>query len=321
MPISAYPESCLAKIETTYKTDSTPTGVANAILLRNAPTLSPVEVDYDERDNAKAFFGNNQRLVASQKRKLSLSTEIAGSGSPLGVAAGYGPLLRSCALAQTLVATTSCTYSPITPTSAAAPESTTIYFSQGDKLYKMVGTRGNVKWNYTAGKIPLMMFDMTGLLPLSADVADDTTYGGALTFTAFKAPQVVNFANTSAFSVHSFNSSELYSMELDLGNNVVYRNKPNAEDVVIVDRKPTLTVSIGEPTLALKNFYTNMRGAVLDVLSITHGTGAGNIVNHSAPKMQIESISVGAQDNVRTLDIKGWLLPNAGNDEISMILT
>lgn len=319
MPISALLNTCLSKTEVTYKTDPVPTGAANAILLADDASLTPIEPEFDERNNSKGYFGHNQTLVASIKRKLSLSVEIAGGGTPLATVPAYGPLLRACALGQTIVAVTSVGYSPIT--AASAIESLTHYFNIGDKKYIMVGSRGNVKWKYTSGKIPRMMFDFIGLLPASNAVTDDTTYGGTLTLTGWKQPQIVNFANTPAFSVHAFGSSELYSMEIDLGNNVVYRNKANAEDVVIVGRKPTVTVSIGEPTLAQKNFYTNQIGAVLDVLSITHGVGAGNVVNHSGPKFQIESIDLGAEDNVRVLNIKGRLLPNAGNDELTMLCT
>ena len=319
MPISALLNTLLAKTEVTYKTDPVPTGAANAILLADDASLTPIEPEFDERNNSKGYFGHNQTLVASVKRKLSFSVEIAGGGTPLATVPAYGPLLRACGMGQTVVAVTSVTYAPIT--AAASMESLTQYFNIGDKKYIMVGSRGNVKWKYTAGKIPRMMFDFTGLLPASNAVTDDTSYGGALTLTAWKQPQIVNFANTPAFSVHGFGTSELYSMEIDLGNMVTYRNKPNAEDVTIVGRKPTVTLSIGEPTLAQKNFYTNQIGAVLDVLSITHGVGAGNVIGHGGPKFQIESVDLGAEDNVRVLNIKGRLLPNAGNDDLSMICT
>lgn len=319
MPISALPMAMASKEETTYKTDAVPTGAANAILLRDDPSLTALDMTTDERTNAKAWFGHNQTLVASVARKLSFSCELAGGGTPLATVPAFGTLLRSCGLAETVVAVTSVGYAPVT--AAASMKSSSHYFHIGDKQYKMVGSRGNVKAKFTAGKIPLWMFDFTGLLPASNDVIDDTGYLSPLTLTAWKEPQVVNFQNTSAFSVHGFGSSELYSLEIDLANQIVYRNKPNAEDVTIVGRKPTINLVIGEPTLAQKNFYTNMKGAILDVLSLTHGVGAGKVCGFNAPKMQIESIDLGAEDNVRTMSIKGRLLPNAGNDELTALFT
>ena len=317
MSLAALPKALLFKNEATYKTDASPTGAANAILLRDDPVLMPIDMTKDERINAKAYFGHNQVLIPAVRRKLSFNVEFGGAGSPLGVAAAYSPIIKACAMNQTVVATTSVSHSPVT----AVVDSGTIYFWQGDKKYIMVGARGTMKMNFTAGKIPLMMFDFIGLLPASNDVIDDATYGGALTLTAFKQPQPVNFQNTSSFSIHSFGSVELYSMDIDLGNQVVGRNLPNAEDVVITGRMPVFTATIAEPTLAQKNYFNNQKGAVLDILSLVHGVGAGNIITISAPKLQIEDISTGAQDNVRQLVMKGRLLPNAGNDDIVITLT
>ena len=76
MPISALPKALLFKNESTYKTDASPTGAANAILLREDPTLTPIDLDKDERNNAKAFFGHNQVLIAAVRRKLSFGVEF-----------------------------------------------------------------------------------------------------------------------------------------------------------------------------------------------------------------------------------------------------
>lgn len=317
MPLVALPKVLLAKTESIYKTDASPTGAANAILLRADPTLTPIAINTDERSNARAFFGHNQQLVSAVYRKLSFSVELGGCGTPLGAAAPYSHLLKACGFNQTLVATTSCSHAPIT----SGIDSLTFYFWIRDKKYIMVGARGTVKFSFQAGKIPLMMFEFTGLLPAANDVVDDTGYGGALTLTAWKQPQPVNFANTSAFSLHGFGSVELYSMEIDMANQVVYRNLPNAEDVVITGRQPTASIKIAEPTLAQKNLFTNMKGAVLDVLSLTHGVGAGNIISLSAPRSQLNDLSQGDQDNVGTIDGKLRLLPNSGNDEFVATLT
>lgn len=317
MPLVALPKVLLAKTEVTYKTDASPTGAANAILLRDDPTLTPIAINTDERNNAKAFFGHNQQLVAASYRKMAFNLELGGCGTPLGAAAPYSHLIKACGFNQTLVATTSCSHAPIT----SGIDSLSEYFWIGDKKYIMLGARGNAKFSFAYGKIPMAMFEYTGLLPASNDVVDDSSYGGALTLTAWKQPQPVNFANTTAFSLHGFGSVELYSMEIDMGNQVVYRNLPNAEDVVITGRQPTASIKIAEPTLAQKNYFTNMKGAILDVLSLTHGVGGGNIINFAAPKFQITDISQGDQDNVRTLDIKGRLMPNAGNDELVITLT
>jgi hypothetical protein len=305
------------KTESVYKTDSIPTGAANAILLKGKPKLTPLKANWAERNNAKAYFGKNQKLLASVNRSVSFQVELGGAGSPLGVAAPYSHLLKACGHNQVIVATTSVAHSPVTQT----VDSVTIYFWDGDKKYIMVGARGTVKFMYPAGELPYMEFEFEGLLPATNDVVDDATYGGAIVLTAWKQPFAVNFANTTAFSLHGFAAAELYSLEIDAGVKTLYRNKPGVEDVTVVGRDPTATVKIAEPTLAQKNYYTLMKGATLDVMSITHGVGAGNIITQSAPKVQVMDVTVGATDGLRTLDIKLDLLPNAGNDDHLTLLT
>lgn len=93
----------LAKIETTYGVDPIPTGAANAILMSNI-TVSPMEMNLQQRNNIKAYLGNNPSVLAAIYAKLSFDVEIAGSGAA-GTVPGYGPLLRACGLSETILAT------------------------------------------------------------------------------------------------------------------------------------------------------------------------------------------------------------------------
>ncbi len=112
----------LAKIETTYGVDPTPTGGANAILMSNI-TVSPMEMNLAQRNNIKAYLGNNPSVLAAIYAKVSFDVEVAGSGTA-GTAPGYGPLLRACALSETLLGTA------LTGTAAAGGAST-IQFAAG----------------------------------------------------------------------------------------------------------------------------------------------------------------------------------------------
>lgn len=95
--------SLLAKIEGTYGTDPTPTGAANAILLKGQPTLTPMELTSVERDNLRPFFGNSEILPSSIFGKLDFEVEAAGSGTA-GVAPAWGALLRGCGFSETIAA-------------------------------------------------------------------------------------------------------------------------------------------------------------------------------------------------------------------------
>lgn len=89
----------LAKIESTYGTDSTPTGSANAILLRSL-TVRPIKSDMVERTLVRNFIGGQEQLQAAQHGELDIEIELAGSGTAAS-APGYDALLRAAGFSVT----------------------------------------------------------------------------------------------------------------------------------------------------------------------------------------------------------------------------
>lgn len=96
--------SCLAKTESVYGQDSTPTGAVNAILFAGQPTLTPMQLTSVQRDTIRPYFGNAETLPTSIYGKLDFPVEMAGSGTP-GVAPAWGALLRMCGFSETILAT------------------------------------------------------------------------------------------------------------------------------------------------------------------------------------------------------------------------
>lgn len=94
--------SLLAKIEGTYGTDPTPTGAANAIQAHDL-TFVPSELEYEERDIVRAYYGQLEQIVVTGKARISFAVEIAGSGTA-GSAPAWGPLLRACAFSELALA-------------------------------------------------------------------------------------------------------------------------------------------------------------------------------------------------------------------------
>lgn len=102
MPLLNRKRLVLAKIETTYGVDPTPTGAANAILVRNL-NLTPQESDFAGRDVVRPYLGRSEQIPTAIRGMLELEVEMAGVAAA-GVAPGYGPMLRACGFAETLVA-------------------------------------------------------------------------------------------------------------------------------------------------------------------------------------------------------------------------
>lgn len=157
----------LAKLEATPGTDPTPTGAANAMLVRNC-SIKPLELSYEERNIVRGFFGSFDALPTMRKVKISFEVEYQSSGTA-GTAPAYGPLLQACATTETLVAVTTATYAP--NSLAATQKSVTIYYNIDGVQHMMLYGRGNATIRVKANGIPYIAFEFIGLDGGQTDVA------------------------------------------------------------------------------------------------------------------------------------------------------
>lgn len=104
MPLLTRKRSILSKVETTYGVDPTPTGAANAILLRNLD-ITAQENELVSRSLIRPYMGNSEQLPASIRAMAMIEVEMAGSGTA-GTAPAYDSLMRACGLVPTLLAAT-----------------------------------------------------------------------------------------------------------------------------------------------------------------------------------------------------------------------
>jgi hypothetical protein len=310
MPLLSRKRIVLAKTETTYGTDPTPTGTANAILLRNLD-ITPIDIEYANRDLIRPYLGNNDQLVGAKSVKASFEVEVAGAGSA-GTAPAYGPLLRACGLSETISAGVSVTYAPVSTTF----ESVTIYVNVDGILHKILGARGNVSLELNVKQIPVYKFEMTGLFVAITDSAAPSP-----TYTGFITPLPVNKDNTSAFSIHGY-SGLMQAMSLNVGNSVVYRTLVSQESVIITDRKATGQLTIEMPTITAKDFFGAVTGVTLGSLAITHGTTAGNKVDITATNtVQLTAPTYVDSDGITMLQMGMNFNPTtAGNNEFSIVV-
>lgn len=307
MPLNEQRSVLLAKIEVTYGTDPVPTGAANAILISEL-TVTPLEQDTEDRGLIRPYMGSSQQIPVANRTMVEFSVEVAGSGT-LGTAPAYGPLLRACAMAEVITASTKVEYAPI----SSAFESATFYCNYDGVLHKMTGARGTFSVELEAKKIPHYKFKFTGLFNPVTDAAVPTAV-----FTAYQLPLAVLTGQTSAFTLHGYAGGVLQSLSIDIANTVVHRMLVGAESVVITDRKPIGKVVMEAVTVAIKDWWTIAKTAVSGALSIQHGTTAGNIVVFDAPTTQLSKPSYSSSDKVRMLNMDVIFNPSAGNDEFKI---
>jgi hypothetical protein len=93
----------LSKIESTYGVDPSPVAGTDAILMSNL-TVSPMEMTLAQRNNIKAYMGNNPSVLAAIYAKVGFDVEVAGSGTA-GTVPAFDELLRACALSSTALVT------------------------------------------------------------------------------------------------------------------------------------------------------------------------------------------------------------------------
>ena len=300
----------LAKAEATYGTDSTPAG-SDAVLVRNLD-ITPVQADVVSRDLVRPFMGNSDQLLANTRVECTFEVELAGSGTA-GTAPRFGALLKACGLSETVVASTSVTYAPV----SSSFSSVTIYYNVDGVLHKVTGARGNVEMTCQIAQIPVLKFTMTGIYNSPTDTAQPS-----VTYTNQATPLIFKNGNTSAFQFFSY-SGAFSQVSLNLANSIVYRELVGGtKEAVFTDRKPSGTVMLEAPTIAAKDFFSLAAGTSTGNLTFLHGTTAGNRVTFTASQVDIAQPAYADDNGVQMLSVPYVALPTtAGNDELALAFT
>lgn len=302
-----------AKVEATYGVDATPTHTSNFIVAQNLE-FNPVEMDTDDYAPVMPNFGQGEKIVGAVWGSMSFDVLLCGGGAPAGTVPNVGPLLRACAMAETISAGVSVTYSLV----STGEESCTIYAFNDGILQKYIGVRGSVSFGFNARKAPVASFKFLGLRVPMTDAPMPVP-----TIPTIPRPVAVNKANT-AVTIGGY-AIRLESFSIDLGNDVQYRNRTNREDVVIGDRNISGKAQFELPTVAEKDFLGATGYCTLGTtaaMSIVHGTAAGNILTIAPPKAQLLKPKPKFEKGTLMLECDLHLARNAaGNDELSLVFT
>ena len=201
-------------------------------------------------------------------------------------------------------------YKPV----SASFDSASIYFNNDGVLHVITGARGTFVLNAEVGEIPTIEFTMTGIYNAPTDTAAPAT-----TYTNQATPLIFKAGSTTAFSILGY-SGCLMSLELDMANEIVYRELVGCDkSVLITNRAVEGTCMIEAPTIAQKDFFTIANDDTTGILTMLHGTTAGNRVTLLAPKVDIGNPSYEDSDGIQMLSLPFAAIPtSAGNDEVSL---
>jgi hypothetical protein len=300
----------LAKAESTYGTSSAPAGT-DALLVSNLE-VSPLELSRVDRELIRGYLGASSLIVGQRHVAVNFDVELAGSGTA-GTAPRWGPIFKACGFGENIVTSTSVAYSPV----STGFSSVTLDFNADGTKHLVTGARGTASFALSVGEIPKISFQMLGIYNAATATAQSSP-----TFTNQAAPVVVNSANTTPVSVHSY-AACLESFSLDLGNETPFRQLAGcSQQVMITQRSAAGEISIEAPALGSKDYFSIASAQTASTISWTHGQTAGNIVAFSAPNCSFDSPAYADSDGVQMLTLPFTAIPgSSGNDEFTLTLT
>ena len=311
MPKLHRKRSILAKAESSYGSDPTPTGSANYVQVIDL-NIEPIVSDEVSRDLIRPYMGNYEVIPANTRVNVTFDVEMSGSGSA-GTAPKYGAILKACGLSETVVSSTSVTYAPVTTPS----DSVTLFVNYDGIRHKVTGARGTFSLNCEVNNIPRISFSLTGIFNAPTDTALPT-----VTVSNQASPLIFKNGSTSNFAIFGF-AAALQSWNLDFNNEVIYRELVGGtKEVLITDRRPSGTAVIESVALSAHNFFTDYTGTSTGTNTWLHGTVAGNKITVSCPQTDLGQPTYEESDGITMLNLPFMATPtSSGNTEFSLVYT
>lgn len=307
-----------AKVEATPGTTET-LAAADVFLAQDVS----LQLKYGDNQNSGLTGVLSKEAGASgmQTGELSFKVALKGQGAA-GTAPEWRDAIMSCGFAEVISGGVSVTYNP------AAPES---YYTYGvefpglggageDLIFRLAGCQGNFKLTWKGGELMLAEFNVQGVIataPADGTQLTSPTWDTTAPNSFMAAAMVIQGVSALAFETY----------ELDMGQEIAIRPSANsatgALTAQITGRRPRGSIDIENEKLATFNQYTRITANTTGAISMTAIGAAGNKVAVSNPKVRIFGTDHGDRAGGLTskLGFEALRSANAGNDEVSIILT
>lgn len=284
-------------------------GVAHGVLASNF-AFTPMAATVTKRQRAYPTFGSDKSEITQKHATINFDIEASGSGAA-GTAPLYNTMLLSCGMSETLSAGVSAVYNPI----SSNQQSSAHHFFYDSLKSVLTGTRGTTSLKISGGALPMWSFALTGLWAPATDAAPPDVHAD---LEAYIDAAESNVANTQ-FSLFGI-SAVLETLQIDLGNTVLFRDRPNAAEVVITDRAVAGSVTFEANTVATYDWMSAAAAKTTGALALTQGTTAGNEVQVAAPRVQLGNPTYADQNGVLCVTMPLIFVRGAGDDEISFTI-
>lgn len=303
----------LAKIESQYGTDPTPTALLNAFVV-SEPKIEKIVVN-KERKVTLPYLGSLADVQIGEGIKVSFQHEAHPSGAA-GTAPKVGTLLRACNMTETINAGTSVVYAP---NSSLEGESVTLWFYRDGTLHKALGCVGTVKHTFKTSEIAVFDFEFTGLY-VGATYATDSTYPASITYDTNAASPIMCL--NAAFSFGGA-AKIIDTFSVDLGNEIGKRTDSNVASGVsryyIKNRKTKGAFDPEAETLATVNYSSLQDASTSSAITYTMGSVAGKKLKVDIAAAIITKTTPAERDgiNIYQIDWSSAVSLTAGNNEVT----
>lgn len=301
----------LAKSETTYDTDPSPSSTVDAIMALNVNVKESFGVE--QRNIQWKFLDKLPSVLGELMAEVTFETPVIGSGAA-GTAPRLGVLFKASAHAEAVSGGVSVTYSP----TSSNHGSCTIYVYMDGTLHILTGCKGTGKLIFAAGKQLMMQWSFTGrwIKRTVSALPGTVTYESTA-----KLPPV---CKSCVLTYNTKIGLIVGNCELDIANKVVKRPSLNDANAIvgfeITDRDPKMTLDPESQFLTSFDF----RGDLLTTqrpFSVLASQAAGNICTLNVPKLNLAKIDYGAANEIVLEKLEGECSANAGDDAYNVVFT
>jgi hypothetical protein len=306
-------QGIFVKLEAVYGTAETLVG-ADALLISNLSANPVADVRMIERDVIASSLNPKKAIYGGSLFELSFDVEIAGSGTAGTPPQALGALLQACGMDETIVASTSVTYTPSSDLSSHA--GVTIGFREGANYRIIKGARGNVSLNATTGEYGKLSFTMKGRIESETETSAPTP-----TF-----PTVDPYPFLGAtFSVGGY-AAVINALTFDVSNTIAVAPNPNNADgfgeIRITARRPNGTFDPEATAIGTKDWVGTLRNGTNQAIQTgVIGDTGGNQWALSIPYGYFRNISYGDREQLLTHSIEFAAADTDGSDDFSLQFT
>jgi len=298
-----------AAIESTYGTDATPqTTPANAVQTKNL-SITPIEGDELQRNIDGGGLGAMPTVLAGKYVMIEFDVDAAGSGAA-GTAPAYGPLIQGCGFAETVNTGISVEYDPISSNFPAL----SLYTFLDRTLHKLLGARGSISFKGDMKGFADFHFKFMGLfMPISEATSPQRDYS------SYIEPVSTSSANDE-LTVHG-TAVPAAAYNWDMGGNLVHHETTAGEEILLTDRQVSGSFTMEAPDASGFPVWDRAQDKQTGAMLYAHGTSAGNIIEISAPALEVGKPSYTDQNGVAMVQTPFVLLPTStGDDDIKITI-